>query len=161
MTGRRRMTIPITALVLVLCVPVASWWLIGDLTGDEARRLAAEGVDLDYAVRPVSLGAAGDRIVGALACVGAVAAFAVLLRAMARRRLDRRWWRVLLPLVAAGVLVGFAWRVLTAGGIGANIGAGLMLMAGGPALAILLTVAAVAALRLRGNRAPRRPYGSG
>ncbi|MCX4390895.1 hypothetical protein OG777_28765 [Micromonospora peucetia] len=146
------MTFPVTALVLVLCTPVASWWLIGDLTNDEARQLAAEGADLDYAIRPVSLGPAGDRIFGALACVGAIAAVAGLVWAMSRHRLDPRWWRVLLPLVAAGVLVGFAWRVLTAGGIGANIGAGLMIMAGGPVLAVMLTVAAVATLRMRRSR---------
>ncbi|MEH1102367.1 hypothetical protein [Micromonospora sp. CPCC 205561] len=161
MTTRHRVAAPINTLVLVLCTPVAAWWLIGDLTGDEARRLAAEGVDLDYAIRPVNLGATGDRIVGALACVGVVLALAGLLRATSRRRLDPRWWWVLVPLVAAGVLLGLAWRVLTAGGIGANIGAGLTVVAGGPALAVLLTVAAVAALRLRRNRPRRGPHGSG
>ncbi|MGC4763911.1 hypothetical protein ACLQ20_13745 [Micromonospora sp. DT46] len=158
MTKQHRPTSPITALVLVLCTPVAAWWLIGDLTGDEARRLAAEGVELDYAIRPVSLGATGDRVVGVLACVGVALALAWLIRATARRRLDRRWWWVLAPLVAAGVLLGLAWRVLTAGGIGANIGAGLMVIAGGPALAVLLIVAAVAALRMRRNRPPRAPH---
>ncbi|RLK25787.1 hypothetical protein DER29_3798 [Micromonospora sp. M71_S20] len=152
MTKPHRLTLPTTALVLVLGTPVASWWLIGDLTNDEARRLAAEGVELDYAIRPVSLGPAGDRIVGVLACVGVVVALAWLLRATARRRLDPRWWWVLVPLVGAGVLVGLAWRVLTAGGIGANIGAGLMVVAGGPALTVLLIVAAVAAMRMRRPR---------
>ncbi|MGC4789523.1 hypothetical protein ACLQ22_17020 [Micromonospora sp. DT178] len=159
MTKPHRLTLPITALALVLGTPVASWWLIGDLTNDEARRLAAEGVELDYAIRPVSLGPAGDRIVGVLACVGVVVALAWLLRATARRRLDPRWWWVLVPLVGAGVLVGLGWRVLTAGGIGANIGAGLMVIAGGPALAVLLIVAAVAAVRMRRPR--RGPDASG
>ncbi|MEW2379756.1 hypothetical protein AB0883_27130 [Micromonospora sp. NPDC047812] len=152
MTEPHRLTLPITALALVLGTPVAAWWLIGDLTNDEARRLAAEGVELDYAIRPVSLGPAGDRIVGVLACVGVVVALAWLLRPTARRRLDPRWWWVLAPLVGAGVLVGLGWRVLTAGGIGANIGAGLMVIAGGPALAVLLIVAAVAAVRMRRPR---------
>ncbi|MEU7934725.1 hypothetical protein [Micromonospora echinofusca] len=160
MTKQHRPTFPITALILLLCTPVAAWWLIGDLTGDEARRLAAEGVELDYAIRPVSLGTTGDRIVGVLACVGVVLALAWLLRATARRSLDRRWWWVLAPLVAAGALLGLAWRVLTAGGIGANIGAGLMLIVGGPALAVLLIVAAVAALRMRRNRPSRAPHHS-
>ncbi|MEU4775224.1 hypothetical protein [Micromonospora sp. NPDC023644] len=160
MTKQHRPTFRITALTLVLCAPVAAWWLIGDLTGDEARQLAAEGVELDYAVRPVSLGTAGDRVVGVLACVGVVLALAWLLRATARRRLDARWWWVLVPLVGAGVLLGLAWRVLTAGGIGANIGAGLVVIAGGPTLAVLLTVAAVAALRMRRSRPRRGPHDS-
>ncbi|MER6756845.1 hypothetical protein ABT235_21975 [Micromonospora echinofusca] len=115
---------------------------------------------MDYAIRPVSLGPAGDRIVGVLACVGVVLALAWLLRVTARRSLDRRWWWVLAPLVAAGALLGLAWRVLTAGGIGANIGAGLMLIVGGPALAVLLIVAAVAALRMRRHRPSRAPQHS-
>ncbi|MER7458807.1 hypothetical protein [Micromonospora sp. NPDC126480] len=137
------------SLLLVLAAPVAVWWLVGDLTNDEARRLADEGVVLDYVVRPVSLGPVGDRFVGVVACGVAVAALAVLVRATAVRRLDPRWWAVLAPLVAAGALVGFAGRVLTAGGIGANVGAGLVALIGGPVLVVLLAVAAVAGWRLR------------
>jgi len=149
MTKQRRISVPIAALVLVLATPVAAWWLIGDLTNDEARHLAAEGVELDYAFRPVSLGPMGDRIVGVLACICVIVAFSWLVRATSSHHLNSRWWRVLVPLVGAGVLVGFAWRVLTAGGIGANIGAGLTVIFGSPLLAILLAAAAVAALRLR------------
>lgn len=144
-----RRSLRLASLVLVLATPVAVWWLVGDLTDGRARRLAAEGVALDYAVRPVSLGPAGDRIVGVLACVAAVLALGVLVRATAVRRLDAGWWTVLAPLVAAGALVGFAGRVVTAGGVGANIGAGLMVLAGGPALVVLLVVAAVAGWRRR------------
>ncbi|NHO83156.1 hypothetical protein [Micromonospora sp. CMU55-4] len=64
MTKQRRMSIPTPALVLILATPVASWWLIGDLTNQEARQLATEGVEMDYAIRPVSLGPVGDGIVG-------------------------------------------------------------------------------------------------
>ncbi len=144
-----RPAILLPSLLLVLATPVAVWWLVGDLTGGEARRLAAEGVALDYAVRPVSLGTVGDRVAGVLACVAAVVALGVLVRATAVRGLDPRWWTVLTPLVAAGALVGFAGRVVTAGVIGANIGAGLLVLAGGPALVVLLLVAAIAAWRLR------------
>ncbi|NHO83155.1 hypothetical protein [Micromonospora sp. CMU55-4] len=62
---------------------------------------------------------------------------------------------MLLPLGGAGVVVGFAWRVLTAGGFGANIGAGLTIIFGGPLLAVPLTAAAVAALQLHLTRARR------
>ncbi|MGN9778229.1 hypothetical protein ACTMS0_21055 [Micromonospora sp. H33] len=146
-----RPSILLPSLLLVLATPVAAWWLIGDLTSGQARRLAAEGTALDYTVRPVSLGAAGDRIVGVLACVAALVALGVLVRGTVVRQVDPRWWAVLLPLVAAGALAGYAGRVLTAGVIGANIGAGLIVLTGGPVLVVLLVVAAVAAWRLRGR----------
>ncbi|MEU5562707.1 hypothetical protein [Micromonospora musae] len=155
MAKRHSRWVPLAALVLVLATPVISWWLIGDLTNDEARRLAAEGVELDYAFRPVSLGPAGNRTVGVLACIGGLGALAWLVRATSRRRVDRRWWGVLLPLVGGGILVGFGWQVMTAGGIGANIGAGLTIMFGGPILVVLLVTAAVMAWRLRGGRVGR------
>ena len=149
MTNRYHPPLPLASLALVLATPVATWWLVGDLTDDAARRLASQGVKLDYAFRPVTLGAVGDRIVGVLACVTVVATLAVLIHDTVARSLRPGWWVVLVPLVLAGVLVGFGWRVLTAGGIGANIGAGLMILGGGPVLAVLLLVAAVAAWRLR------------
>ncbi|NJP34519.1 hypothetical protein [Micromonospora thermarum] len=144
-----RPAVLLPSLLLVLATPVAVWWLVGDVTSGDARRLAAEGVALDHTVRPVSLGATGDRIVGVLACVAAAVALGVLVRGTVVRRLDARWWAVLAPLVVAGALVGYAARVLTAGVIGANIGAGLIVLVGGPVLAVLLVVAAVAAWRLR------------
>ncbi|MEU8261579.1 hypothetical protein AB0C02_13285 [Micromonospora sp. NPDC048999] len=149
MTKQGRTSILIAALVLILATPVASWWLIGDLSNAAARQLAAEGVELDYVIRPLSLGPVGDRIVGLLACIGALGALAWLMWATPSRRLDSRWWWVLLPLVVAGVLVGFGWRVLTSGALSANIGAGLTVIFGGPLLAALLLAAAVAAVHMR------------
>ncbi|HWH01724.1 MAG TPA: hypothetical protein VNV66_20950 [Pilimelia sp.] len=148
-------SLSLAALALVLATPIASAWLIGDLTNEEARRLAAEGVELDYAIRPASLGPVADRYVGVLACAVAVGALGVLLWATRSRRLDPRWWNVLAPLVAAGVLAGFSWRLMTAGGIGANIGAGLVVVIGGPLLVALLAGAVVAAVLIRRRRAPR------
>jgi hypothetical protein len=84
---------------------------------------------------------------------------------------DRRWWEVIGPLVVAGLMVGVGWRVLTAGVVGANIGAGLALMTGGPVVAALLLWALVRALLLvrrrpggdgdgRGHRHPFAPHGA-
>ena len=42
------------------------------------------------------------------------------------------------PLVALGLMAGVGWRILTAGGIGANIGAGLLIIFGTPIAAGLL-----------------------
>ncbi|WP_146605643.1 hypothetical protein [Micromonospora craterilacus] len=148
-----RRAVPVLVVALLLATPVATAWLVGDLTNREARRLAAEGVPLDYFLRPVSLGATGDRVVGVLACVLVILSLALLIRATATRTLDSRWWTVLLALMLSGALIGFAWRVMTAGGIGANIGAGLVVLAGGPVLLLLLIVAAVQAFRLRRQQA--------
>ncbi|MEH0843307.1 hypothetical protein V6U81_13065 [Micromonospora sp. CPCC 205711] len=154
----RRTALPVAMLVLILAAPVASWWLTGDLTNEAARQLAAQGVELDYEFRPLSLGPVGDRTVGVLACISAIGALGLLVRGTATRRLDSGWWPVLLPLVGAGAVVGFAWRVLTAGGIGANIGAGLTIMFGGPVLAVLLVAAAAAAaLQMHRIRLRRHP----
>ncbi|WP_433389717.1 hypothetical protein [Micromonospora sp. KLBMP9576] len=150
MTKQRRLSVPITALVAVLATPVASWWLVGDLTDDS---IVAGETGVSHVIRPVSLGPVGDPLVGVLACVAVVVGLAWLVRATSKRRLDARWWWVLAPLVAAGVLVGLAGRVLTAGVVDANIGAGLALIVGGPVLLVLLTVAAAAALHLRRSRA--------
>ncbi len=56
---------------------------------------------------------------------------------------------VLVLLVAVGALLGLAWRVVTAGVIGANIGAGVMLLFAPPAVLVLIAFAAVAAWRRR------------
>jgi hypothetical protein len=43
-------------------------------------------------------------------------------------RLDPRWWAVLTPLAVTGVIVGWGYLVVTADVIGANLGAGLVVM---------------------------------
>ncbi|WBB55489.1 hypothetical protein [Verrucosispora sp. WMMD573] len=142
---------------LLLSTPVVTGWLVGDLTGEAARQLAAEGEPLDYAVEPVSLGQAGDRVLVAVASVLLLVSLALLIRATVTHELDPRWWFALVPLIVAGALVGLGWRIVTAGAIGANIGAGLVVLGGGPVLLILLGVAAVQAARLR--REHRRRVG--
>ncbi|WP_285556362.1 hypothetical protein [Actinoplanes regularis] len=131
-----------SAIGLVLAVPVAAWWLIGDPTP------VGDGIEYDYAYRAVSFGATADRAIGVLACVAVVSAVALLAWATVTRRLRPGWWLVLAPLVVAGLLVSVVGRVMTEGVIGANIGGGLMMLAGGPVLAILLASAALVAWRL-------------
>ena len=52
------------------------------------------------------------------------------------------------PLVASAALIGFAWRVMTAQVIGANIGAGCVILFGGPLLLALLWWAVASAISL-------------
>ncbi|UWP80002.1 hypothetical protein [Dactylosporangium fulvum] len=77
-----------------------------------------------------------------------IAALLVLGWATRRQHLDPRWWRVLGPLLAAGVIVGYGWRVMTAGVIGANIGAGLVVLFAGPVVAALLLWSLAYSIRL-------------
>ncbi|MFC4495773.1 hypothetical protein ACFPA8_16715 [Streptomyces ovatisporus] len=119
--------------VLTVAVPVATWGLIG--------RQDEQGVppsQLDRAVQPPDIPAGVETALGIGGLVLAVASAALLVRATRRGSFDGRWWQVLAPLVAAGLLAGAGWRVVTAGVIGANIGAGLILVVGTPLVAGLV-----------------------
>ncbi|GAA4591852.1 hypothetical protein BJY16_000419 [Actinoplanes octamycinicus] len=140
-----RKALPAAMIALVFAVPVATWWLVGDLTDPE---LLAEHIELDYAYRAVSLGAAADRVLGMLACLIVAGTVPFLAWASITRRLRAGWWLVLLPLIVAGHLSGLAARVATAGVIGANIGAGLVLLLGLPVLLVLVSIAGVIAFYL-------------
>ncbi len=102
------------AVGLVLATPVVTWWLVGPLNTAPAR------IGLDYAFRPWPISPAMARAAGITAAVLA------------------RWWAVLLPLLAAGFIAGAGWRVMTAGVLGSNIGAGFVVLFGGPLVAILV-----------------------
>ncbi len=133
---------------LVAAVPVVTWWLVGDLS------TVSLADDPDYAFRPMTLSPMTERAVGIASLALAVGAVAVLAWATRRRALDRRWWTVLGLLAAAGCIVGLGWRVLTAGVIGANIGAGLFILVGGPVVAalVLFALARSVFLLVRANR---------
>jgi hypothetical protein len=138
MAHGERVTIAATSAGL-LAVPVATWWLVGDLS--------SPGGD-DYAVRPLDVSPAVERGIGVAAVAIVVSALVVAVSAGGWTRV-RRWARPVLALAAAGVIVGWGWRVVTAGVIGANIGAGLVVLFGGPVVAVLVVGAAVDGGRLR------------
>jgi hypothetical protein len=144
----------VAVLVFALSVPVVTWWLAGDLTDPQVRLLESEGVPLDYLIRPWDLSAGQQRIIGVVAAVLAVAALTVVIRAIVRKQADVLWWMVLLPLAGAGVIAGLSWRVFTAGGIGANVGAGVMALVGLPFAGLMLILAGLAgiAVHRRGER---------
>jgi len=121
------------AVVLVLAVPVAAWWLIGDRYSS-----LSVGPDPGWVVRPFPVSPAAERTAGRGSLPAAVVAAAWLTWASLRHGFDLRWWSVIGPLVLAGIVVGFGWRVLTARVAGANIGAGCLILSGGPVVAALL-----------------------
>jgi hypothetical protein len=94
--------------------------------------------DPDYVIRPLRISPALEQILGAGATLIAIAAALLLTWASLRHDLDLRWWSVLGPLLPAGALTGYGWRVLTAGVIGANIGAGLLTFLASPVIVAVL-----------------------
>ncbi|MGW3889097.1 hypothetical protein ACWD69_10445 [Micromonospora chokoriensis] len=155
MTKLNQASLKLAAVVLIVAVTVVFWWIVGDQTNEAARQLDAEGVELDYVIRPVHLGPEGERIVGVLACIGAIGAFGVLVVGTYTRKVAFGWWWILIPLAGVGAIVGWFWRVLTAGEIGANIGLGFAVFYACPLLVVLLTTAAVATRRLQRDRERR------
>ena len=132
------------SVVLVLAVTVTAWYLAGfwhDLRSNNF-------VDPDYFIRPFPISEAAERIIGASAVLVTVAAGSWLTWASVQHGFDLRWWFVLGPLVASAALIGFAWRIFTAQVIGANIGAGCIILAGGPLLLVLLYWAVYSAISL-------------
>jgi hypothetical protein len=132
-------------IVLVLAVTMATWYLVGDQS-------TTSPAHADYVIRPVRMSRRLERIIGIGGLLLTVLAAAVLTWASVRHTFDLRWWLVIGPATAAGALVGIAWRVFTAGVIGANIGAGCLLMFGGPLLTFLLACAIAVAIYLLTGR---------
>jgi len=93
---------------------------------------------LDYGFRPWPISPAAARAAGIASAAVAAVSVMVLAWATLRRLLDARWWAVLVPLPAAGFIAGARWRVMTAGVIGSNIGAGFVTIFGGPLVLALL-----------------------
>jgi hypothetical protein len=121
------------AVALVLAVPVAAWWRIGDRYSTVYPSPVSSSV-----IRPFPVSPAAERAAGRGAVLAAIVAAAWLTWASLRHDIDLRWWSVLGPLLPAGILAGFGWRVLTARMDGANIGAGCVILSVGPTVAALL-----------------------
>ena len=118
-------------------LPLASFatvWLVGDrsYTGP------VEG-GLDYAYRPIAVPSSVLIGVG----VASTVALGVVLFGLRR---SRTALAALACFAVAGVLLGLTYRIVTAGVIGANIGAGLALLGLVPLAAVLAVLGLVRAL---------------
>lgn len=120
------------AVGLILATPAATWWLVGPLN------TAPAPVGLDYTFRPWRISLLVARAAGMTATALALVSLAILIWATVRRLLEARWWLVLLPLLAAGFIAGAGWRVMSAGVLGSNIGAGFVVLFGWPLAAVLV-----------------------
>lgn len=123
------------AVALVLATPVATWFLVGDLS-------ATQFDDLDFLWRAPALPATVERVLGVVAALIALAAAGVLSVALLRREVRRQWSATVVPLCVAGALVAYAGRVVSAGGAGVDIGAAMMIFLAGPLVLVLIVAAA-------------------
>jgi hypothetical protein len=122
----------VAAVLVVLAVPVVTWWLVGDQSTTSPD-------NADYVLRPpFRLSNRARRALGIGALVVTLAAAASLIGASASHSFDPSWWSVVGPLLLLGILLGLGWRVITAGVIGANIGAGLFVFFIGPVILALV-----------------------
>lgn len=126
---------PCAAVVATVAgLAAVAWFAIGDLSSP-----VTPGTRQDYIVGPVTTpwwGLVPAALVLAIGLAGLVHAYRA-------RRLGGPHVAALLTLGAVAVAIAFGGRVITAGGIGANIGGGLMLLFGFPVLGALLVVGAV------------------
>jgi hypothetical protein len=96
------------------------WYALRAVAGLIATQLAGAGAGVAAALAVGGAGparAAGGAPAGAAGVrwpvLVAIAAAAWLTWASLRHEFDLRWWSVLGPLLPAGILAGYAWRVLT------------------------------------------------
>jgi hypothetical protein len=145
----RRLHVLLAAVVLVLATPVVAWWTVGDLSESVDRTNA------DYVVHPLRIDPAIEASLDTTTSILGSASLLILVTGTRRRLIDHRWWGMLLPLVLVGACCGLAFRAMTAGVHGANIGAGMVVLVG-PAL-ILLALAWSAGTLLVILRSRARP----
>jgi len=143
----------VAAIAVVSSAP-AVWWL-----GSGNAGVAAEA-DPDYLWQPLRMSTAVQSAIGIASIVLVLSALVVMAARMRAAELDRRWWGVVLPWVALSAYVGLTYRVATTPVIGANIGAGLMILGAIPlgcAALVLCTHFARATRPIRDTE--RRPSG--
>jgi hypothetical protein len=131
---------------LIVAGAVAGWWRIGDISD------VPPSENPDYAMTPPDFPPGLEKAAGIAAMVVIVGVLAALMWATVTRRLNGKWWLAVLPAIIAGDLLALAGRVMTAGVIGANIGAGFAVVIFGPIALILAVVAVVLSIRLLGRR---------
>jgi hypothetical protein len=106
---------------------------------------------LDYGYGPYQVGPASGYLVGGTAAVVAAAALVALVIRTRTGAVNWRSWAAVASLAAAGAVGAGGWRIVTSGGVGANIGGGLVLLFGPAMIALLLMVTAL----LSGDGAPQ------
>lgn len=112
----------VAAAAVLAASPVVTWFAVGDTSENVA--------DPDYMFQPPDLSRGHELVLGGFAVGLTVAGIAVLILALAREVITREDLLPAVPLVFAGIFLGAAARIVTAGVIGANIGGGLIVLFG-------------------------------
>jgi len=120
-----RRTVVAAVLVMALATPVVTAWLVGDQSCECPD--TKPPLDTMFDAPHVSHTTAAGVVVASVAALAV--ALLVVGVGLLRSIVTFNDVRFALPLVIAGVYVGFAFRVVTAGVVGANIGGGMVLLA--------------------------------
>jgi hypothetical protein len=132
----------LAGLAPVLASPIITYALMGDQS-------STKDPNPDYFLHPPSISPSTVTTIALIATVFALMGFGVLVPRWNEGSLHAAWKRVVVCLVICGILVGGFYRVATAAVIGANIGAGVMVLFAGPALLALLVGAFFSARKAR------------
>lgn len=127
----------------VVCVALATWYLVGPLPSREidADVLVSNPDYYDYLIQAPTIDPDVARVVG-WGAVAVVLAGIVGFVLRLRSGLDRRWIGPVLLLALAGAVIGVGSCVVTAPVIGANIGGGIAILFGVPFVVSLAARAA-------------------
>ncbi len=141
--GRRRRYLPWEPVAVIVLQ------LAGAGAGVAAARAVGGGParGAEYLIRPFPVSPAAERAAGRGSVLAAIVAAAWLTWASLRHDFDLRWWSVLGPLLPAGILAGFIWRVFTTR-VGGPLGTGCVILSACPVLAALLGWAVTRSLTL-------------
>lgn len=131
---------------VVACAPAT--WAVASLFPTTVETGTA-----DYMIDPPDLSAAARAMIGAAAAAAMAAAIAVVARAVRRGALERSWLPVTGLLAGLTAYLGLTYATITAPTVGANIGGGLLLMAGGLVVPVGAVAAAILARRARRSSA--------
>ena len=121
----------LAGLTPVLAAPVVAYELVGD-------QLSTTAPNPDYFIRPLALAPSTVTTIALGATAAAMLGLGVLVPLWKAGALHPLWKKTLVCLVTCGILLGVFYRVATAAVIGANIGAGVMILFAGPAFLALL-----------------------
>lgn len=110
------------AIAATIAAPLLAWALIGNLSEPGLT-------DPDFLLPPLTTTPAIRFALLAVSAVVLAVGLATTWTSARRRVITQREATALVPALGIGAFTGLAVRVLTAGGVGANIGGGLVVMA--------------------------------
>jgi hypothetical protein len=151
----RRASLWLPTLGIALATPFLVWFAVGDVSFGGPGRLGNF-----HELGPYTVGPESGYVVGGVAAVVALVAFAVLVLRTREGAVNWWWWAAVVILAGAGSVGAIGWRVATAGVVGANIGGGFALILG-PLMIAGLLVLAVWLAYVAGQESARSGKGSG